>query len=428
MYIVIGTTTYTEISDLTFAPETDVTGSSVPVNELWASIRTDDAIEIGERVSLYDDLDQLWCKYWVTYAEREDAYTMRVHGQSALMKLDTVTLEPKMYANEAVGVVVAQILSSLGSAYTLDSAFNSETISGFCPKQSARVRLQWVCMVIGAYIKDAFNDQLEILEMDDEEQAIIPVEKTYWKPKVTYRDYVTAVRATYYSYVEGVPARRDNYVEADDVTYVETSAQITLTNPNVPPAAMENVVEVDGVKIINQDNVSSVLSFLAKYHFERTKVDLECVNNREFLVGQRVFYFTDPETMHSGYINGCSFRFGLQAKASMTMTPTEVRQSATLTIIYLWDDVQVGIRVYRLPVGYAYEVENPYLQTNFNYHRYVFRPEHATISGTMTSVGRTVEEPVYVALDQHLYELDVISVDEVTRDEEFTDGKIEVIK
>jgi hypothetical protein len=68
MYIVIGTTTYTEISDLTFAPETDVTGSSVPVNELWASIRTDDAIEIGERVSLYDDLDQLWCKYWVTYA------------------------------------------------------------------------------------------------------------------------------------------------------------------------------------------------------------------------------------------------------------------------------------------------------------------------------------------------------------------------
>jgi hypothetical protein len=46
----------------------------------------------------------------------------------------------------------------------------------------------------------------------------------------------------------------------------------------------------------------------------------------------------------------------------------------------------------------------------------------------MTSEGRTVEENVYVALDQYLYELDVISVDEVTRDEEFTDGKIEVIK
>ena len=428
MYVLIGETTYTEISNMTFAPETDVTGSSVPVNELWVSIRTDDDIEIGERISLFDDLDNLWCRYWVTYAEREDAYTLRVHGQSALMKLDTITMEPVMYANEAVGVVIAQVLAPLGGAYSLDEAFNAKTISGYCPKQSARVRLQWICMVIGAYIKDAFNDQLEILEMDDTEQAIIPVDKTYWKPKVTYRDYVTAVRATYYSYEEGVPARRDNYVDAGGVTYVETEAQITLSNPSVPEAAMENVVEVDGVKLINQDNVSSVLSFLAKYYFERTKVDLECINNREYIVGQRVFYFVDPETMHSGYINACSFRFGMQAKAAMTITPTEVRDSATITIIYLWEGVQVGIRVYRLPVGYEYEIENPYLQTQFNHHRYVFRPQHATITGTMTAEGMEIREHVYVALDQSEYTLDVVSVDAVTQDEQFTDGKIEVIK
>ena len=62
MYVTIGTETYTSLSGLKFEPETDVTGSTVPVNELEADVKTDDEIVVGSRVSLYDDLENLWAK------------------------------------------------------------------------------------------------------------------------------------------------------------------------------------------------------------------------------------------------------------------------------------------------------------------------------------------------------------------------------
>jgi len=411
MYVVIGSKTYTKLSNLQFRPETDVTASSVPVNELWVSIKTDDYISVGSRVSLYDDLDTLWAKYWVVYAEREEKGIMRVHGQSALMKLDTVTLDPIMYSGTSVSTALSTVLSVLGGEYTLDSSFSSATLTGYAPKQSARVRLQWICLCIGAYLKDFFGDRLEILPMDDDEVGIIPMSETYWKPKVTFRDYVTGVRATYYTYTAGTPSRTDEYVEVDGTTYIQTEAQITLTDTTVPAIATENVVEVDGMTLVNYDNVSDILSFLAKYYFKRTEVDLSCIDNGTWYPGQRVLCYTDEETMYSGYINECVFSFGLQAKADIHMTPTETQGSDVLTVLYMWEGIQVGQRMFRLPVGYEYEIDNPHIDMVLGQHRYVFRPTTATITGTMQSGGSTVTQQMEIALDLYENRLHVKAVD-----------------
>lgn len=415
MYVKIGNTEYRSISKLQFEPEADVTGSSVPVNELWVSVRTNDDIEIGDKISLYDDLGTLWCRYWITYAEHEDRYTIRVHGQSTLMKLDTVTLEPKMYKNESVGVAIAEVLSVLGGQYTLGQEFLSKTVSGYAPKQSARVRLQWICMCIGAYLKDYFNDHLEILKIDDSEDVIIPASDTYWKPSVTYKDYVTAVRATYYSFRADVPSRTDTYVEVDGEYFIQTETQLTLVNNEVPGAALENVVEIDGVTLINQDNVSDVLSFLSKYYFKRTELDLSCINNAQYMPAQRVMCFTEQDTMYSGYINSCSFTFGMQAKSDMHITPTETRDSAKITINYMYAGNKVGIRMYQFPIDYSYEVDNPFIDVTFNGHRYVFRPKNKTTFGIVYPAGyelNTKTEYMDIALDYTNSDLYVVSVDE----------------
>ena len=59
MKIVINSTNYTEIKDLKFAPETDVTGIEAVINEFSAEIITDDDIDVGVNAYLYDDLNNL---------------------------------------------------------------------------------------------------------------------------------------------------------------------------------------------------------------------------------------------------------------------------------------------------------------------------------------------------------------------------------
>lgn len=417
MYVVINETEYTSISNLQFEPETDVTGNTVPINELWVSIKTEDTIPLSSRIELYDDIDQLWAKYWVTYAEREDEYTVRVHGESALARLETVTLEPAMYNNTAISTVLTDVLGPLNGEYELDESFAQKTVSGYCPRQSARVRLQWICLCIGAYLKNYFNDTLEILPVEDETDVIIPVDKTYWKPTITYKDYVTAVRVTYYSYTAGEPTRTDQYVEVNGVTYIETAQQATLINDDVPYGANENVVEFDGVTLVNQDNVDEVLSFMATYQFKRTEISMDIIDNGEYIPGQRVFMFTDEDHMSVGYIGACSFTFGLQAKASVRMVPVETAQSATLVITYLWNRMQVGIRVFRFPIGYRFSVQNPYIEVSMNGHRYVFRPTVENATGVMVEEGVNITQPVKLALDQYDGYLHVLSVDEVKKED-----------
>lgn len=413
MYVKVDSAKYTEISRLSFAPETDVTGSAVPINELTVSIRTTDQIAMGSRVSLYDDLDRLWAKYWVVYAEREDTHTVQVRGQSALSLLDRKQLDPVMWDGTSIATALADILAPLGGEWTLDQSFSGRTLSGYCPKQNARVRLQWVCMAIGAYLKNFFNDRLEILPIDDEAEGIIPADRTYWKPSVTYRDHVTAITATYYTYTEETPHTTDTWVEVGGRYYVQTETVVTLTNDSAPAAAPENVVELDAVTIINEDNVDEVLSHLAKYYFRRIELDLEAVDNGEWVPGERVTAFSDEESMVTGYIGSCDFTFGVQAKARIHMTPVEVRDSANLTITYMWDQKQIGVRTYRFPVGYAYEITNPYLTLVLARHWYVFRPTSATISGTIQDGDNSRTQPEQVALDLYEGDLMIHSVDAV---------------
>lgn len=418
MYVVINETEYRRISGLQFEPETDVTGNTVPINELWVSIKTNDHIPLSSRVELYDDIDQLWAKYWVTYAEREDEYTVRVHGESALARLDTVTMEPAMYNGTSIATVLAEILAPIGDEYELDESFAQKTISGYCPRQSARVRLQWVCLCIGAYLKNYFNDILEILPVEDETDVIIPVDKTYWKPSVTYKDYVTAVRVAYYSYSAGEPTRTDKYVEVNGSTYIETMQYATLINDDVPEGANENVIEFDGVTLVNQNNVSEVLSFMALHQFKRTEISLDVIDNAEYIPGQRVYVFSAEDSMSVGYIGACSFSFGLQAKAKLKMVPVEAVQSATLVITYKWGKMQVGIRAFRFPIGYRFSVENPYLEVSMNGHRYVFRPTVKEATGVMVEDGVSIVQPVVIALDQYQGYLHVVSVDGVEKKDE----------
>jgi len=424
MYVVIGSTTYDKIKKLSFAPETSITSDTVPINQFEVDIITDDmTISAGMDISLYDDSDALWAKYWITFAERIDAYTVRVKAESKLAILERKTMEGKMYASYPVSDLIDDIFSDFASTeYYLDSSFANETITGYMGHHSKKYRLQLVCFVLGAYVKTYFNGRIEILPLDDSTEVLIPLNKTFWKPSISYKDWVTSIKLRSYSYTAGTPSTTDKWVEADGVTYIQTSQDVALSNPDVPVTAPPNIVSIEDIQIINSNNVSGILSRLANIYFNRVETDLSVINNGEYVPGDKVICYGQDKTLVAGYIASADFSFGLQAKSKIKLTPVEIRESAELKIQYKWDDYILRISVWLFPVNYNYSIENPYIDLYLNNHRYVFRPINEYATGTVVSGGVVDIQNCAVALDEFQGTVYTISVDEVT----MSDGIVEI--
>lgn len=418
MYIKIDNTEYRSIRNLSFAPETSVLSDCVPINQFTLDVMTDDAISAGADIELYDDIDTLWATYWVTYAERLDDFTISLRAESKISILDRKTMPAVMYSNEPVSDILSAIFSDLGaSSYTLDSSFSGATISGFMGRHSKRYRLQLICFVIGAYVKTYFNDKIEILPLSVN-ALLVPKKKTFWKPSVTYKDWVTGITIRSFSFQQGTPSAGDEYVKDDQgVTYIQSSQEITVTNPDAPVTAPPNIIEVDDVQVVNSGNVSAILARLASMYFGRAMADVDVINNAEYMPGQRVITYGVGQQLVMGYIESATFSFGVQARSKLHMTPIELREAVTLTIRYTWSELGTKLRVlteeYLLPKDYEYSIENPYIDLAWQSHRYVLRPrdEYTTVTLSSDSV---IEMPCYAALDNYKNVLTVTSVDEVT--------------
>jgi hypothetical protein len=140
------------------------------------------------------------------------------------------------------------------------------------------------------------------------------------------------------------------------------------------------------------------------------------INNAAYAPGDRVMLYTDDEHIKSGYITGAVFAFGLQSKATLTLTGTGDIEAANLIITYEYDGVQLDKKTYLLPVGMTYTITNPYIDMTMNGHRYIYRPEDEAATGTIASGTNTDTEEYDIALDLYRGNLHIISVDEVTVD------------
>lgn len=409
MKIIIGNTTYTKIKNLSFAPESDLTGSTVPIEEYQADIITTDRIATGQYAELYDDADTLWAKYWVIDSYRVDANTMRVICQSVLVLLDRVTLQGDMFTGVTVQTMIDSIFGTVTSAYTVESSIASQTITGWCPKQTARERLQWVCFVAGAYVRTAFSGNVEIKPVGST-ATLIPMSQIFWKPELEYGDKVTAVEITSFSFTQATPQPTDEYVTNGMEWYVVTRQAFRLDNPSATSADPENVVKVTDCMLVNSNNVGAVMTHLSKWFFNRVDMRADIINNAEFAPGQKVTAYADPETTVTGFIDTATFTFGLQARSTIHIKAVEVVDSAGLIINYMYGQTQVGMDRYTFPVGYLYNIENPYVDFTAGSNRYVFRPLTDYTSGTMPTGTKTETVNYDVALHQYGDTLHIVSV------------------
>lgn len=444
MYVTIGGTTYREIRNLSFAPEIDITGDSIPVNTLSVDIMTSGSIGAGQMISLYDDLNQRWCKFWIEYADVVDAGLVHVEAMSVIGLLDRYTLPAAIYTDgtSAYGLItqVMQPLVEAGVAwFNLDLSITASTVKGYFPEQTARERLQWICLAVGAYVKQSFVDPsldpssgvsvIEVKVFDDQTVTAIPLDKVYWKPSLEYKDYVTAIHVTSYNFAQRVPTGDEEYVTVDGVTYVMSSYRFTLTNPNVPAQVIPNEVSVDDVYIVNASNVSTIASNLALLYFARLEVDADVINNRDYEPSQMVTMPVSETVEATGYIEETDFSFGLQAKSKVRMVASEsaVHELTSLLVKYMYNGQNLSTKRYSFPVGYSYQIENHFISKDSGTHRYVFRPINQYAEGTIVEGENVNVQPMDIAL--HFYEtekvLHIISVSDMEYDTESKELEIE---
>ena len=416
MYITINGTDYDRIRALSFAPEMDPAGMTLPISGFEADIFTSDVAEAGQYAQLRDDLGRLWAKYYITRAVRVDADILRIRAESPLALIARDVLPAAFYNATPIADVLVDVFRNTGSGlgayiYELDQAFSGAVITGYAPRQSARERLLWACFAIGAQVTSSFDDKIGIVPADAG-NALIPMRDTFWRPAASEGDCVTAIRAFAYSFVPGTPASTDEWVQDGfGATYIVTARAFELLNPNAPSDAPENVISLEGLYFLNENNVTAAMSRLADWRFNSRELTLECVDNADYRPGMRVTACDGQDGMMTGVIRRAAFRFGVQARARLSLAGASAVASAALVIRCLFEGIQVGRSEFRFPVGYEYAVANPYIDTEMNGHRYILRPLDAVCAGSMPQGGVTVDVSFDAALDLCGGALHVISVD-----------------
>lgn len=413
MYVNINNKNYTKIRDLSFSPSADITGAEVVINQFSVTIKTDDVIEIGQEATLYDDNNNIWAKYWITDSDKYDDYSWQIVAKSYILLLDRRKMPAKMYSSQSIASVLSEIMGSV--SYRVDSSITG-SVTGFAPEQSARERLQWVCFCLGAYVKSFFSDRIEILDVG-EDLTVIPLNKTFWRPSISYDDYVSAVTLRLYSYRQGTPETTDKYVTVEsggtETYYIETTQDITIRNPNVPASVPENVIEFSSVKLVNSGNASEIASRLSTYYFMRMELDADVVNNAEFTPAEKYAVYINDHTLIEGYMKTADFSFGVQAKSKIKLAQSRSIDAVTAIIRYLWDQVLILAQTYYLPKNYGFTIQTQYLEKYMDDHRYVFYPLVDEASGDTGSEGTSIDIQNLPALDYYEGTLMLYNVDDV---------------
>lgn len=394
MYIQIGEKIYNKISNLSFSPEADVTGQSMPINEFYVDVYTKENIAVSQWASLYDDNNKLWAKYWIILTDRIAENMINIQAQSVLARFERRTVKAKWYHNnETFSSIARDELGFNSSIAYIDPSIASIGIAGYCPEQTAKERLQWMCFVAGAYVRTFFTDKIEILPIDtDTEPTEIPANKVFWRPSLSYTDFVTDINITAFSftYTTTPPQSYEEYFTLNDegtqfLKVTRTPLNISIQPPQDVPTTEINI---DDVYLVNTSNGDDILSRLSLIYFKRQELDADIINNGEYEPVHQVSIPLDPPDsltgrVSAGYIDSCDFSFGFQARSRIHMVVQELWNTTRLVINYLYGTMKLGSKSYNYPEGVHYDVPNPYIGKTSGNIKKIYYPKAESATGTM---------------------------------------------
>lgn len=422
MYVVVNTRTrgnikYDKTANLSFAPTADIISETLPINEFIIDIYTeDDDIEIARVIKLYDDGDKCYAFYRIADVEQVDKGVLRVTAESALGKLDRKILKERMYTNDDVDDnafnAIATILQYTKLPYYIDADLYDVPIHGYCPEQTARERLQWLCFVSGAVVKTFSGATNAVyVEFRDSTTSDVPVYNTYWKPSVTNTSYVTAVNVTAFKFTQdSSPQEGDETIVVNGVTYKVERTELVEENPvfiekpYLDDYVPTSEVTFNDITLINYSNQNAIANRLGQYYFCQEELEADIVNDGDYMPTDKVSVSLESaeagvETDSAvGFIESCDFTFGWHAKSRIRYRILNFVKALRLTVKYVYNNINLGMKKYKFPIGFGYTIQNPYIDQSETKDRYIYAPTSETITGTMPDHAVTVTQQYFVAI------------------------------
>lgn len=368
--LLIGGTLYTDIKSISCTPEYDPTCATLPICEFEAEFKTtapassflDGSASIvtdfnGNNVKDSSDMPIVG-GYNIEEVKQISADLVYIRARSWLSWLDKRVLAGEKFTSVNVQTFLYRLFRDTpvndGAPVWIDDEtdppiriyynYRSRNVNGYCPEQTARERLQWLCQawMMRATQWDNTSDAFMYIEPTvDHPDAVhlyrrILPKYTYSKPTVRHANPVGSV------VINACSDFTWTVHEEDGWSSVVTGYDYELTEDGVIPIEIKlyfreyahqtdstitgDAVSVKGNTLLLESN-TDVLNAMPSTFLRGYEVELECLQLYAygsswqcFFPGTLVEFYTDPQTMYKGVVKSASFTFGILAKAKLVIS------------------------------------------------------------------------------------------------------------
>ena len=249
-----------------------------------------------------------------------------IQGYSLVYRLDTPKVPAKYYNGVSLSVALKDVEKnangSFGVTYNVDTALSGKTITGYCPEQTARERLQQFCWAVGGYVSCACSALINIFAIPSTVQGTVPKSKIYAFPAVANEDEVARVNLTVHTYTAGTSGD-DIVIDADGNKYVHTTSTLTMENTALTGVSNREI-SVDNATLVNSSNAQATLLRMASVYFNSGTWH-GTTTPQGYIPGQMVQAEDRDGQLRQGYISALTYSFGKGAATTM-----ELKQSVSI--------------------------------------------------------------------------------------------------
>lgn len=398
MYFETQDKTYTTLRNLSFAPEIDLTSQELIINGFTVDIETEENINSGQPVQLINDgrvNDITWVRYWVEKVKRINKKIVTVSAKSMLFFLDRYTMDAKLYNNWRLDTALNEVFNKVVDT-TLDVRYNTIPIreiriNGYCPKQTARERLQSILMATGTYIQEDYGanyicvyaaPSLFFSLVNIDPGVLFPPNWVFMKPELIENDAVSRMNVTYYNVTSYDPGTSDAKTIQDDNgnTYWYTENGSRTHGPGTG-----NEITISGNILVDQASNQRILDNLIAYYMTFTdRVEAEIINDGVLAPSEgdigfvfpgmlvTVPYDVDKKQLAVGHVRQVEYSFGLHIRSKLTMFPAKVVNGVQVIFKYVCDGVTVCTETGLYTNNYTIVIPSGTKQVLTNGHLYKY--------------------------------------------------------
>lgn len=170
------------IKSLRVSQKINPISTNLPISSGEFSITNTGEIEesfaLREIMKVYNN-DTLVGKFFISEAKKLNKNQWNIRAVDYISWLDTNDFKGGVYIDKNAAELLAEIFETANVPFTISEGLKEKSVSGYIPYSKCRDALQQVLIAIGAYVRTAYSEKVDVLAIPDTISAEIPPEQIY---------------------------------------------------------------------------------------------------------------------------------------------------------------------------------------------------------------------------------------------------------